>query len=454
MATQMANAKLTHVKAIFKVDDTEFTSTGKRIDFPGYFRAYVEGSDDPNAALEDKEVILPDMKVGDDVKCMELEAKDHETKPPARYTEASLVKKLEVEGIGRPSTYATIIDTIVQRGYAQIVSNALIPSFTAFAITALLEENFNDLVDPGFTARMEQVLDDIAEHKAEWLPYMKAFYIGSEGLNDRVNEKIEKIEPGQYRAVDFGDITAKVWIGKYGPYIETEVDDKKITASVPKDLAPAEMNQEMVDLIVMQQAKSTEELGIHPDTSQPVYLLHGAYGPYVQLGETVEKGPKPKRVSLPKGIKESEVDMDTAVALLSLPREVGIHPDSEGKITAGISRYGSYILHDDPKNGKDFRSIPKDKTVIEITLEKAVEIFAKEKKARRKAAEPLREIGPHPVDGQPVNVYNGPYGPYVKYAGINAAIPKDINIEKLTVDGAIELIEAKQKAKLTRKRYR
>lgn len=452
VATQMVDAKLTHIKALIEVEEAVFHASGKRIDFPGFFRAYVEGSDDPNAAIEDKEVNLPPMKTGDLVKCMNLDAKDHETQPPARYTEASLVKKLEIEGIGRPSTYATIIDTIVNRGYVKITNHSLIPSFTAFAIVNLLEINFPDLVDMGFTARMEQVLDEIAQDETEWLPYMTKFYLGKEGLENRVHKKTEQIEPSQFRSIAFEGVSAKVHIGRYGPYFEAKNDDKKITASIPPEVTPGDFDQDMVDLLILQQSKSTEELGIHPESGEPVFLLHGAYGPYIQLGNAKDDKVKPKRVTLPKGMKDSEVDMDVALALLSLPRKIGEHPESKGKIIAGISRYGSYIMHDDPGAGKDYRSIPKDDSVISINLERCLEIFATKKRSRKKAAEPIREIGHHPDSDESINIFNGPYGHYIKYQKTNVAIPKDTKFEDITLDQALDLIETKMASKKTKRR--
>ncbi|MBT4268862.1 MAG: type I DNA topoisomerase [Deltaproteobacteria bacterium] len=449
IATQMADAKQVHIKATIEVDEAEFQAKGKRISFPGFFRAYVEGSDDPDAALEGQEIILPDLTAKEKLKCQDLEAKGHETKPPGRYTEASLVKKLENEGIGRPSTYASIIDTIVNRGYVQITSQALVPSFTAFAVTNLMEQHFSDLVDPGFTAKMEGVLDEIAAGKTKRLPYMKKFFLGKNGLESKTVEKTDKILPGEFRTLQFDDLKAKVCIGRFGPYIETEKDSEgqKTTVSIPKDITPSDLDQEAVDLILMQQAKSSEEIGIHPETSEPVYLLHGTYGPYLQLGTVEEGKPKPKRVTLPKEIKEVEVDMPKALALLSLPRVIGVHPDTKGNISAGISRYGSYIVHDDPNNTKDYRSLKLEDSVIEISLERSLEILSVPKRSRKKAAEPVRELGNHPDDNSPINVFVGPYGPYVKHQKVNASIPKDVDIDKLTLDRALELLEKKAMGK-------
>ena len=446
VASQMKDAQQVHITALFDVGPAQFRSSGKRIEFPGFFRAYVEGSDDPTQALEDKEILLPVLKVGDKVAQKMVEAKGHETKPPARYTEASLVKKLETEGIGRPSTYATIIDTIQNRGYVEIVSHTLVPTYTAFAVVQLLENHFPDLVDPGFTAQMEQNLDEIALGEKEWLPYMKAFYSGKKGLAQRASEKTEQIGPGEYRSLQFPDLNAKICIGRFGPYLEAGEGEEHRTASIPKEITPAELDQEQVDLILMQQNKGHEELGIHPTTFEPIYLFNGAYGPYVQLGDAEEGKPKPKRVTLPKGMTEEEVDMTAALKLLSLPRNLGPHPETGAAIKAGISRFGSYVVHEDPDN-KDFRTLPKEISVLDVTLEQALELFAQEKRGRRKKSEALREIAPHPADGKPVSIFSGPYGAYVKYGNLNASIPKDEPMETLTLERALELLEAKSASK-------
>ena len=454
VATQMVDAQQVHIKALFEVEEAQFRASGKRIEFPGFFRAYVEGSDDPEAALDDKEIILPDMKKGEVINCKELDAKGHETQPPARYTEASLVKKLEAEGIGRPSTYATIIDTIINRGYVTLLNQTLAPSYTAFAMTCLLETHFSDLVDPGFTARMEQVLDDIAADKVDWLPYMKEFYLGKTGLEQMAKEKTTQIEPGEFRSVKFDDLSATIHIGRYGPYIEAYFDDDKVTASIPQDITPADLDQETVDMILAKQRRGNEELGIHPETDEPIYLLTGAYGPYVQLGTAEEGQPKPKRVTLPKGLKESEVNLDKALLLLSLPKNLGEHPDTKGKILMGISRWGAYISHEESDKSKDFRSLKEDDNVFNLTFGRALEILATPKRSRKKAAEAVREIGAHPEDEQPVNIFNGPYGPYVKHLKVNASIPKDMNLDDLTMKQAVELLAAKAKSKPKRKTRR
>jgi DNA topoisomerase-1 len=454
VASQMKEARQVHIKAIIEAAETEFQAVGKRIEFPGFFRAYVEGSDDPEASLDDKEIILPPLVSGEMLGCSSIEAKGHETKPPARFTEASLVKKLETEGIGRPSTYATIIDTIVNRGYVDIINNTLVPSFTAFAMTGLLETHFSDLVDPGFTARMEQVLDDIASAKIDWLPYMKEFYLDKDGLEQRAIEKTEKIDAGDFRKIELEGLEASIHIGRYGPYLEAEVDGERVTASIPKDVTPADLNRETVDMILASKKKCNEELGSHPKTGQPIYILTGAYGPYVQLGEVKDGEPKPKRVTLPKGLKEQDVNLDKALLLLSLPKKLGLHPETEREIMIGISRWGSYISYDHPTDGKEFRSIRGEDTLFNISLERALEILAIPKRTRKKAATPVRSLGPHPVDNELVNVFVGVYGPYVKHMKTNASIPKSINVDDLTLEQAVDLLEAKSKSKGKRRTRR
>ena len=456
VATQMADARQTQITVGLQVEDAGFRSSGKRIDFPGFLRAYVEGSDDPDAALEDQEVILPPLKVGDRPNCTNLEAIGHETQPPARYTEASLVKTLESEGIGRPSTYASIIGTIIDRGYAQLVSNALVPTFTAFAVTALLEKHFPDLVNTSFTSRMEQTLDDIATGEAEWLPYLRQFYLGDTGLETLVKERENQIDPSIARAVELENLDAKVRIGKFGPYIEVDNGNGIITASIPKDLTPSDLDPEQVEVLLRQKTEGPDQLGCHPETGEPIYIKIGTYGPYVQLREDSDENPKPKRASLPKGVNKESVTLDMAVGLLSLPRNLGVHPDTGGKIQAGLGKFGPYVVYDQGKEGKEYRSIKAADDVLTISLERALELLAEPKKGRgaggSKSKQALRELGSHPTDGEPVNIYDGPYGSYIKHGKTNVSLPEGQSVEDITLSTALELLETKTKsAKATRK---
>ena len=455
VASQMADAKLTQIAVQLQVEDAGFRSAGKRINFPGFFRAYVEGSDDPDAAIEDQEVILPPLKVGDCPDCKQLEAIGHQTQPPARFTEASLVKTLESEGVGRPSTYASIMGTIVDRGYAQIVNKALIPTFTAFAVTALLEKHFPDLVDTSFTSRMEQTLDDISTGEVESIPYLRTFYLGDNGLETQVKERESQIDPKVARTVELEDLEAKVCIGRFGAYLEVNNGSDVVTASIPQELAPDQLKAERVEAILKQKAEGPDKLGLHPETGEPIYLLTGTYGPYVQLGDASPENKKPKRASLPKGITSETVTLEQAVGLLALPRLLGTHPETEAKVQVGLGRFGPYVVHDQGKEGKDYRSLKKEDDLFTIGLERALELLAQPKKTRSgggaKAKTPLRELGKHPIDGEPVNVYDGRYGPYVSHGKTNASLPKDRSLEEVTLEIAVELLDAKASTKSSSK---
>jgi DNA topoisomerase-1 len=451
VACQMAEARLTQIAVNIDVEEAGFRSVGKRIDFPGFFRAYVEGTDDPEAALENQEVILPPLEVGDTPTCTQLDVLGHQTQPPDRYTEASLVKTLESEGIGRPSTYATIIGTIVDRGYVQIRNKSLIPTFTAFAVVRLLEVHFPDLVDTSFTSKMEQTLDEIATGEAQWLPYLQGFYLGEAGLENQVKVRESQIDPSVAKAVTLENLGAIVKIGKFGPYLESQNNGGVVTASIPADLTPADLNPEQVEVLLRQKTEGPDKVGLHPETGEPIYVLIGSYGPYVQLGEVTEDNKKPKRASLPKGVKSEEVTVELAVGLLSLPRTLGPHPETGATIKASLGRFGPYVVHDRGKDGKDYRSLKAEDDVLAISLERALALLAEPKKTRGgvrgNAKKPLRELGIHPQDKEPVNIYDGPYGPYVKHGKTNASIPEGDTVETLTLEKALDLLAAKSTTK-------
>jgi len=451
VATQMANARLRFTTATIQVEDAVFKANGRKVLFPGYFRAYVEGSDDPAAALESQESPLPRLSVDEEVDCRELEAIGHETKPPARYTEASLIKKLESEGIGRPSTYATIIDTILNRGYAFKQRKELAPTFTAFAVTELMENHFDELVDLQFTAEMEEELDEIAEGDLDWLAYLRRFYLGPDGLENQVKSREADIDPRVASGVDLGDgLDAEVRIGQFGPFLVRERNGERIIASLPEDLAPADLTPDKVEELFARKTEGPATLGVDPESGKPVYLKDGPYGPYVQLGdgdETDAKGKKkkPKRTSLLKGMQPEEVDLELALKLLSLPRTLGVHPESGKTVGAGIGRYGPYVVHDGV-----FASIKPPDDVLEIGLDRALELLA-QKKSGKNSRTVLKELGEHP-DGGPVQVLDGRYGPYVKYKRTNATLPKDLKPEDVTMEKALELLAAKKAKKGSRRR--
>ncbi|WP_017325221.1 type I DNA topoisomerase [Synechococcus sp. PCC 7336] len=443
VATQMANARQTHTTVTLEVEDAEFRATGKRIDFPGFFRAYVEGSDNPDAALEDREAILPQLAVGDRPNCTAVNPVGHETQPPARYTEASLVKALEKEGVGRPSTYATIISTIQDRGYAQMVKNALTPTYTAFAVTNLLQEHFPTLVDTHFTAEMESTLDNIASGTAEWLPYLSEFYLGEEGLETRVKVRETDIEPSKARSIQLDGLETAIRIGQYGPYIQVEGQAGEVRASIPNDVPPADLDAADLERAIKTKLEGPEQLGTFPDTDDPIYLLVGPYGPYVQLGQVSEENKKPKRVSLPKGLSAEDVTEAKAIALLRLPRTLGEHPETGKTVKAGLGRFGPYVVCDG-----EFRSLKKDDDVLSVELPRALELLAIPKRGRGgSTAKPLRELGAHPEDGEVVGVFDGRYGPYVKHGKVNASLPKDVGIEEVTLEQAMELLAARANQK-------
>ena len=436
VASQMAEARLTQISALIEAGDAVFRASGKRIDFPGFFRAYVEGSDDPEAALEDREEPLPSLREGDDLALRELEAVGHETQPPARYTEATLVKTLESEGIGRPSTYASIIGTIIDRGYVDRQGNQLVPTFTAFAVTGLLEKHFPSLVDTRFTARMEEQLDEIAEGDADWLPYLRDFFLGPQGLETLVKQGEESIDPREASTITLQDLAARVRIGRFGPFVEVAEGEETVTASLPEGVAPADLTPEQVAELVRVKTEGPDQLGRDPETGLPVLVLTGRFGPYVQLGEAQEKGDKPKRASLPKGMDPSQVELEQALRWLSLPRTLGKHPDSGEEVQAGIGRFGPFVVHQG-----DFRSIPPEQDVYTIGLSQALELLAQPKRAQRSSQQVLREMGAHPKDGEPVNVYAGRYGPYVKHGKVNASLPKGVEPEALSMEQAVQLLD-------------
>jgi len=442
VASQMAEARKlsigVKIEAKAGKDSILFNATGSRILFPGFLRAYVEGSDDPEAKLEDREVILPEMKEGDAVKAGLIEALSHTTKPPARFTEASIVQQLEKEGIGRPSTYASIIDTILDRGYARKLGNALVPTFTGVAVMQLLENYFENLVDYKFTSAMEESLDEIAEGKREYLPYLKHFFSGKAGLAEQVKAQEKKIDPNVSRTVQLDHLKGvEVKIGRYGAYVVKPGSKTKeeVHATIPDDIAPGDLTETQVEDLLIASEKGPQSMGKDPKSGLDVYSLSGRYGPYVQLGEVTEEKPKPRRASLLKGMDPKTITLDQALELLSLPRELGVHPEKQKPVVTNLGRFGPYVMCDG-----DFRSLKKEDNVFTVTFDRAMELLREEKRARR-GAQAIREVGKH--EDQAVELFDGKYGMYVKWGKINATLPKEIKPEDLTLDQAITLIKAR-----------
>ena len=446
IASQMNDARGQTVQVRFggpssTAEDAEFATSGKVITFPGFLRAYVEGADDPEAELEDQERPLPQLRVGDTVNILELEPKSHATAPPARYTEATLVKTLEELGVGRPSTYASTIGTIQDRGYVWKKGTALVPSWTAFAVVTLLERHFPELVDYAFTARLEDDLDDIANREQQRVPWLRDFYFGvnsEPGLKALVTDHLDAIDARDVNSIPISDDIV-VRVGRYGPYLQR--GDER--ASLPEDLAPDELTPERAEELLAA-PQGPRELGTDPATGLQVTVRSGRFGAYVQLGELVEGSKeKPPRASLFKSMTPDAVTVDQALALLTLPRVVGVDPADGGEITAQNGRYGPYI-----KKANDSRSIDAEEQLLTITLDEALAILAQPKRGRgvRAAKPPLKELGPDPVSGRPIVVKEGRFGPYVTDGETNATLSVRIGDtpENVTAERAASLLQTRR----------
>jgi len=440
LASQMADAQKSSVTAKIGVQDAVFTATGTRILFPGYIRVYVEGKDDPDAALDDRETFLPELAENQVLDLDGLESHFHETKPPARYTEASLVQRLEKEGIGRPSTYASIISVLFERKYVRKQGNALIPTFTGYAVMQLLEKHFHYLVEYSFTSELETNLDRIADGGTHRLDYLREFYLGDHGLRHRVSERESAIVADDCRTVQLPQLknVPPIKIGKFGPYIVHTIDGQEIHASIPEEIAPADLTEDDVLEIIEMQKHGPVPIGHDPDTGEPVFCLIGRYGPYVQFGEKTDEVPKPRRATLPKEVSPKEVTLELALKLLSLPRTLGRHPETENDVVANNGRFGPYVVHD-----SDFRSLKAPDDVYTVSLERALEILAEPKKGR--GSKLLRDLGTDEQSGMKIAIYEGRYGPYIKFGKKNITLPEERRtgeaIEKLQLSEAMEIVK-------------
>ncbi|MFE5733294.1 type I DNA topoisomerase [Streptomyces sp. NPDC056528] len=455
--------------------DAEFSASGKTITFHGFMKAYVEGADDPNAELDDRERRLPQVAEGDALTAEEITADGHATKPPARYTEASLVKELEEREIGRPSTYASIIGTILDRGYVFKKGTALVPSFLSFAVVNLLEKHFGRLVDYDFTARMEDDLDRIARGEAQSVPWLKRFYFGEGatpgegGAADAGNGDGDHLGGLKELVTDLGAIDAReissfpvgngivLRVGRYGPYVERGEKDAEghQRADVPDDLAPDELTVELAEELLAKPSGDFE-LGTDPASGHQIVAKDGRYGPYVTeilpegTPKTGKNAVKPRTASLFKSMALDTVTLEDALRLMSLPRTVGT--DAEGvEITAQNGRYGPYL-----KKGTDSRSLTDEEQLFTITLDEALAIYAQPKQRGRAAAKPpLKELGTDPVSEKPVVVKDGRFGPYVTDGETNATLRTDDSVETITPERGYELLaekRAKGPAKKTAKK--
>lgn len=462
IACQMVPARFERTAVEVEVDasgeNLTFTTSGRRIVFPGFLLAYVEGSDDPEAQLGDQETLLPALTVGQELEPISVEAEGRRTKTPYRYTEASLVKKLEEEGIGRPSTYASILGTIQDRGYAARRKNELVPTFTAFCVTRLLEQQFADLVDTRFTAHLEDELDEVAAGKMTWDSVVSEFYLGGDenpGLNKRVEEgEVTYPEIPIGNDPETGDeISFKV--GRYGPYLRRGEGGRDNSAAIPETLVPDELTLEVALDLLRSKNGEAEPLVTDPVTGRPVTLKRGRFGAYLELGQTEEereKKVKPRRVSLPRGLQAADLAPEIAQKLIQLPRSLGQHPKSGGAISTGIGRYGPFLKH-----GGEFRNLESWERACEIERDEALEILKQPKPARKRFGAKktvLKELGELPDAAGPVQILDGRYGPYVSDGDVNASLPKGSDPMELTAEQSQALLETRRKAPKRKKRRR
>ncbi|WP_300267958.1 DNA topoisomerase, partial [Microbacterium sp.] len=473
VASQMADAKYETTTVTLAVDadgqTAEFTASGTVYTFKGFLEAYEEGRDEKRGDTDaDSNQSLPAVAVGDELAMSDAEAKGHKTTPKPRYTEASLVKALEEHGIGRPSTFASIIGTVIDRGYATKRGQALVPTWMAFSVVRLLEEHFAELIDYDFTAGLEDDLDAIARGEQKRVDWLKSFYFGSDthvGLR-QVVDNLGEIDARALNATRISDV-ATLRFGKYGPYIEVidpaKPDERGRIVNVPEDLAPDELTAEKAQELIDAPVAGDRVLGENPDNGRVIVVKDGRYGPYVQenlpeeapvvdekTGEVVEApkkktakkdAPKPRTASLFRSMSVETVDLDTALTLLSLPRTVGTDPDSGETITAQNGRYGPYL-----KKGTDSRSLENEQQIFDVTLEQALEIYKLPKygAGSRRAATALAEFDADPVSGKPIRIRDGRFGAYVTDGETNVTIPRGQKPEDITFEIAVQMIADKR----------
>ncbi len=462
IASQMVDSRERIVTVTITGGGAVFQVKGKSIEFPGFLRAYVEGSDDPDAELAGKERLLPKLTQDDLVELRKLEKVSHTTKPPPRYSEASLTRKLEEMEIGRPSTYASIIDTILAREYVFKKNNALVPTWMAFCVARLLESHLPELVDYRFTAQMEDFLDSISRGEAEHLDYLRRFYYGdgTVGLKKAVEANLERIDARSVSQFEIGTPQTGehrdpiyLRVGRYGPFIEQGERDKPgyRKASLPSDLAPDELTVEKALELLEIGQQGEAPLGVDPESGRNVYLKQGRFGPYVQLGGGPDDTEKPRNVSLLKGMDPSQVTLDVALKLLALPRELGKHPETGEPVIASNGRWGPYV-----RCGNETRTLPAELSPLDIELPQALELLAQPKRMGRGRAapkEPLKVFDVSPVTNQPVKLLDGRYGPYVTDGETNASLPKGTNPEEVTFEQALALLkERAEKAPVKKKK--
>ncbi|MCE7481713.1 MULTISPECIES: type I DNA topoisomerase [Microbacterium] len=473
VASQMADAKYETTTVTLSVDAAgevaEFTASGTVYTFKGFLEAYEEGRDEKRADADaDSNQSLPAVAVGDELGMSDAEAKGHKTNPKPRFTEASLVKALEEHGIGRPSTFASIIGTVIDRGYATKRGQALVPTWMAFSVVRLLEEHFADLIDYDFTAALEDDLDAIARGEQKRVEWLKSFYFGTEGQVGlrQVVDNLGEIDARALNSTPITD-TATLRFGKYGPYLEVvdpaKPDERGRIVNVPEDLAPDELTAAKAQELIDAPVAGDRVLGENPENGRVIVVKDGRYGPYVQenlpeedvavdeaTGEVVDKpkkktakkdAPKPRTASLFRSMSVEDIDLDTALTLLSLPRVVGADPESGDEITAQNGRYGPYL-----KKGTDSRSLESEQQIFDVSLEQALTIYAQPKygAGSRRASSALAEFEADPVSGKPIRIRDGRFGAYVTDGETNVTIPRGQKPEDITFEIAVQMLADKR----------
>ena len=453
VASQMADARGRRLTVTIEGEGAAFQASGKTIEFPGYLRAYVEGSDDPQADLAEREAVLPAVGQGDPLACRELTPKEHVTQAPARFSEAALIRTLEEKGIGRPSTYASIIETILFRDYVFKKGTALVPTWTAFAVSQLLELHLPELVDYQFTAQMEDDLDAISRGESGHVEYLRQFYFGNgqHGLKPNLETKTDQIQAREVSRVKIAEPAGQepifVRIGRYGPFLE----QGPRRAALPEGLAPDELTLARAGELLDQSQKAEEPLGVCPDTGRPIYLKTGRFGPYVQRAAASEDE-KPQNASLFKGMRPEDIDLAMAVKLLSLPRQLGTNPTTSEPVVAYNGKFGPYV-----KCGEETRSLPAGVSPLEVTLAEALDLLAQPKAARRgfgAKREPLKVLDASPVTNEKVQLFDGRYGLYVTDGTTNASLPKNTTPEEVTQEFALRLLAERAAAGPSKKASR
>ncbi len=459
IASQMKDCVQKQIRVEMEVDKCVFVSSGVTIQFAGFYRVYKNH--------DDKEYHLPPLKKGDILPCLKLSAIRHETHPPARYTEASLIQKLEKEGVGRPSTYASIITTVQDRGYVTKEKNSLIPTWTALIVDHLLRKCFPDYVNVQFTSEMEKNLDDIARGKTNHIKYLKSFYFGRSGLKKLVDAQQKQVKDENFRFIHLKGFDGYSFhTGPFGAYVSKKIGKKTVSASLPSALSPGEITKKYIENLIQNKITGGKLLGKHPQTQESIFVIIGRYGPYVEMrSDTPSISPKGlsrsgkkstsqskkskqgkktasatkkdqkkslvRRVSLSPFYKEDTVTLEQALRLLELPKVLGKHPKTKKEIKKGLGRFGPYVVHE-----RDYRSVPVC-DFFDFTLKQALELLEKPKKQSNQI---LKDLGPHPKSSQSVRLMKGRFGPYIKYGSKNYTVDKNIELDHLDLETALKLI--------------